>query len=158
MRPAAVDQTENIDLPVDGYTIGNIADSDVSTDVIQEYQPRVEETQTVEDMPPLIEFNSEDLDVGPLVEFYQSEISEPVVEPYRHPDASVPCTPPRSVSSNDTRSTERPELRSREMSPSVLPSPRNLMNQYDAAALITKDYAMNVTVKRLKAGVRKRNE
>ena len=54
-RPAALDQTENIDLPVDGYTIGNIADSDVSTDVIQEYQPGVEETQTVEDMPPIIE-------------------------------------------------------------------------------------------------------
>ena len=91
--------------------------------------------------------NSEDLDVGPLLEFYQPEISEPVVEPYRHPDASVPCTPPRSVLSNDTRSTQRPDLRSREMSPSVLPSQRNLKNQYDAAALITKDYAMNITVK-----------
>jgi hypothetical protein len=98
-------------------------------------------------MPPLIEFNSEDLDVGPLVEFYQPDISEPVVEPHRHPDASVPCTPPRSVSSNDTRSTQRPELRSRELSPSVNPSQRNLMNQYDDAALIAEDYAMNITVK-----------
>ena len=147
MRPAAVDQTESVDFPVDGYTIGNIADSDVSTNVIQEYQSGVEETQTIKDIPPLIEFNSEDLDVGPLVEFYEPEISEPVVEPYRHPDASVPCSPPRSVSSNDTRSTQRPEPRSRETSPSVHPSQRNLMNQYDAAALITKDYAMNITVK-----------
>ena len=42
--------------------------------------------------PAINDFNMEDLDVGELQEFQIPEVSE-----YRHPDASVPCTPPRDA-------------------------------------------------------------
>ena len=103
---------------------------------------RAMDAQFNTDHPPphQIELTADDFDVGPLVEFY-----EPVTETYRHPDAAVPATPPRSGGDSELRSSVR-----RSIAPVADPPlRRNLLNYYQPGdtIVLAKIFAMNITVK-----------
>ena len=147
IRPT-VDSTVNPDITTDGYS-GDVpanAGNDYDIENIEEDMRQFAESQ-YHPQPSVasIRFNIEDLDVGPLEEFYEpvNEANpQPMQSEYRHSDASVPVTPPRSAHRSESRGTRV------EVAPST-PLKRDLMNQYgeDDSALFAKEHVMNITVK-----------
>ena len=91
-------------------------------------------------LPANMEFVAADLDVGPLVHF-----REPVEDVYMQPEASVPVTPPRS-GSRGVGNVDHTSYEVIQRSPQLR---RDLLNYYNTneAAVLVKDYAMNISVK-----------
>ena len=154
IRPTAADHTVDLDHPLEGFTVGNLADGKLVTNPLRDEQSEIGDanrvdTAPVAEVPHFMQFNAEDFDVGPLAEFYQP-VTEPAADAHTHRDASVPCTPHAPVSSNETRSTAQSERSYRERSPTPHPAQRSLMEHYggEDSALTTKNYAMNITVKK----------
>ena len=136
MRPTTEPLTESPAELTDENAIDRLADNDVgfqADDVAPQQElysaegivndVRTMDAQFVNDHPSQrrIELSADDLDVGPLVDFY-----EPVAETYRHPDAAVPVTPPRSGGDRELRSSVRKSA----VQADIAPLRRNLLNYY----------------------------
>lgn len=153
IRPAAESSVEHT-LDSGNNTVGRLADNDIELQPDFAHQQESYSAEDIErdilDMdlqsahnhPPRghIEFSADDLDVGSLVEFH-----EPAPDTHRHPDASVPVTPPRSGGNSAMRSSARRSAAQVD----ILPLRRNLLDYYQPGdtAVLVKEYAINITVK-----------
>ena len=155
VRPMAEDAVHPAD-PTEGFAVGKLADSldslvhsaenithgpeSYSAEEVERDIMEMDAQNTTHHHPPAdIQFNPEDIDVGSLEQFY-----EPSVEPYLHPDASVPVSPPKSGMRSDSGVYNR--------NTDVVRSPplrRNLMDYYRPGdtSVLAGEFAMNITVR-----------
>lgn len=142
------DETIEVNGTLEGFTVGNLADevgiehTDTynAIDIENDIREMDEQNVSLEAAPVNTEFDAADFDVGPLVHF-----REPLEGIYVQPDASIPVTHPRSGSRGD-RETDRTSFEVTQRSP---PLRRDVLNYYsrNEAVVLTKDYAMNISVK-----------
>ena len=157
MRPTDKSSPMNTAYPaevIDGYTVGTLADesgigqfdnhteldSYDAADIENDIRAMDDEHADQDAGHGIIPFNESDFDVGPLVDF-----SEPIEETTVQPDASIPVTPQRS----EHRREQRDRLTGYDVTLRSTPLKRDLMQYYNTneAAVLAKEYAMNITVK-----------
>ena len=136
------DEIVEVNGAIEGFSVGNLAD-EVGIEHTDTYSAADIEND-IQEMDaqyiPHDATSAADPDVGPLVHF-----REPIEDVYVQPDASVPVTPPRSGS----RGSEDVDRTSYEVTQRSPPLRRDLLNYYNTneAAVLAKDYAMNISVK-----------
>ena len=157
MRPTDKSLPMNTVYPaevIEGYTVGTLADesgigqSDNHTeldsynaaDIENDIRAMDNEYADQDAAHVYIPFHESDLDIGSLIDF-----REPIEETIAQPDASIPVTPQRS----EHTSEQRDRLTGYDVTLRSPPLKRDLMQYYNLneAAVLAKDYAMNITVK-----------